>query len=98
VGQPILAAAAFEAARAPSRIVQLFRRPCTSVIFGTVGDEAYSRVVPQLGAVEYGFIIAAGVAALALALVARARRRERRDRDELRAHIRRLNGPSDPGM
>jgi hypothetical protein len=52
--------------------------------------------MPQLGAMEYGFAVVAGVVALALALVARARQRDRRERDELRTHIRRLGGPSNP--
>ena len=53
--------------------------------------------MPQLGAVEYAFVILAGAAAFGLVLVARARRRDQRDRDELRAHVRRLGGPFDPG-
>jgi hypothetical protein len=36
--------------------------------------------VPQLGAVEYAFVIIAGAVALALVLVARARRRDPADR------------------
>ena len=54
--------------------------------------------MPQSGAVEYGFVVVVGVVALALALVACARRRDRHDREDLRAHIRRLGGPSDPSM
>jgi hypothetical protein len=52
----------------------------------------------ELGAVQYASAIAAGVVTLAVFLAARARRRDQRDRDELRAHIRRLAGPLDPGM
>jgi hypothetical protein len=55
-------------------------------------------LVAQLEAVEYAFLIVAGTVAVGLMLVARARRRDRHDRDELRAHVRRLCGPSDPGM
>ena len=53
--------------------------------------------VPQLEAVEYGFVIVAGAIAFGLVLLARARRRNRHERDELRTHVRRLNGPSDSG-
>ena len=53
--------------------------------------------MPQLGAVEYGFVIIAGAVAFGLVLVAHARRRDRHDRDELRKHIRRLGGSFDPG-
>ena len=54
--------------------------------------------VPQLEAVEYGFVIVATAVAFGLVLVARSSRRDRHERDELRAHVRRLSGPSDPGM
>jgi hypothetical protein len=54
-------------------------------------------LVTQLETVEYAFLIVAGTIAVAMALVARARRRDRHDRDELRAHVRSLGGPSDPG-
>jgi hypothetical protein len=47
---------------------------------------------------EYGFVIIAGAVAFGLVVLARARRRDRHDRDELRAHVRGLSGPSDPGM
>jgi hypothetical protein len=47
--------------------------------------------VPQLGAVEYGFVIVAGVLAFALNV---GGRRDRHDRDGLRAHVRRLSGPT----
>ena len=53
--------------------------------------------VPQLEAVEYGFVIVAGAVAFGLVLLARARRRDRHARDELRTHVRRLGGSSDPG-
>jgi hypothetical protein len=54
--------------------------------------------VPQLEAVEYGFVIVAGAVAFGLVFLARVRRRERHERDELRAHVRHLSGPSDPDM
>ena len=54
--------------------------------------------VPNLRAVEYGFVIVAVVIAVGLVLARRARRRDQRDRDDLRAHVRRLGGPFDPGM
>jgi membrane protein implicated in regulation of membrane protease activity len=53
--------------------------------------------VPQLGTVQYAFVIVAGLVALAVLLMARARRSDQHDRDELRKHIRRLGGPFDPG-
>ena len=56
-----------------------------------------AHLVPQLGAVQYGLLIVVGVVAFALLLVVRARRRDQHDRNELRAHIRRLDGPFDPG-
>ena len=52
----------------------------------------------ELEAVTYGLVIAAGIVAFAVLLVARARRRDQRDRDQMRAHVRRLGGPFDPGM
>jgi hypothetical protein len=55
-------------------------------------------LVAQLEAVEYAFLIVVGTLAVGLMIVARARRRDRHDRDELRAHLRRLGGPSDPGL
>ena len=58
---------------------------------------AGAHLVPQLGAVQYGLLIVVGVIAFALLLVVRARRRDQHDRNELRAHIRRLGGPFDPG-
>ena len=54
--------------------------------------------MPQLDAVEYGFVIVLGAMAFGLVLLARARRRDRHARDELRTHVRRLSGPSDTGM
>ena len=46
-----------------------------------------------------GLVIVAGaIVAVGLVLVARARRRDQRDRDQMRAHVRRLGGPFDPGM
>jgi hypothetical protein len=54
--------------------------------------------MPQFGAVEYGFVIVAGIIALALALVTRARRRDRRECNEMRTHVRRLGGPPDPSL
>ena len=54
--------------------------------------------MPQLEAVEYGFVIIAGAVAFVLLLLARARRRHRHERDELRTHVRRLSGPSDPSI
>ena len=74
--------------RAPT---PLFPRPLTRQIM--VVDS-----VPNLGAVEHGFVIVAVVIAVGLVLATRARRRDRRDRDELRAHVRRLGGPFDPDM
>ena len=55
-------------------------------------------LMAQLEAVESAFLIVVGILALGLMLLARARRRDRHDRDELRAHIRRIAGPSDPSM
>jgi hypothetical protein len=55
-------------------------------------------LVTQLESMEYALLIVAGTIAVGLLLVARARRRVRHDRDELRAHVRRLGGPSDPHM
>ena len=49
-------------------------------------------------AVQYGPLVVAAALAFGLVVVARARRRDQQDRDELRAHVRRLGGPSDPGM
>ena len=43
-------------------------------------------------------VIVAGVVAFGLLLVVRARRREQNERDDLRRHVRRLDGPTDPGM
>ena len=65
-----------------------------------MGSAGYnSGTVPQLEAMAYGFVIIAGtVAFFGLVLAARARRRDRHERAELRAYIRRLSGPSDPGM
>jgi hypothetical protein len=51
----------------------------------------------MLEVVISGLVIVVGVVAFGLLLVARARRRDRHERDELRAHVRRIGGPSDPG-
>jgi hypothetical protein len=52
--------------------------------------------VSQLEAVEYGLVIVAAAVAFGLLMVARARRRDHQECDELRTHVRRLGGPSDP--
>ena len=51
--------------------------------------------MPLLGPLEYGFVFIAAVILFGLVLVVRARRRDRHERDELRAHLRRLGGPTD---
>ena len=53
-----------------------------------------------VGAVVSGVVIVAGALAAfeLLMLLARARRRNKRNRDELRAHVRRLGDPVDPGV